>query len=92
MPLLSDTTIPWDDYFGQRNSKLYEQRYRITIRKNSLSDYDKKIVEYTFNSSSPRDAIRRANSVIERSPKLSYYAKQYLEALIISAEADLGCL
>lgn len=91
MPLLSDTSIDWDEIFSHRQKKLYEPRYKITIRNNSLSDYDKKIVEYTFNASSPKDAIRRSQEVFKRNPNVSYYAKQYLDALIISAEADLGC-
>lgn len=86
----SDTSIDWDEIFNRRNKKLYEPRFKITIRNNSLSDYDKNIVEYTFNSSTPKDAIRRAETVLKRNQRLSYYAKQYLEALIISAEADLS--
>lgn len=90
MGQFSNTSIDWDEIFNRRNKKLYEPRFKITIRNNSLSDYDKNIVEYTFSSSTPKDAIRRAETVLKRNQRLSYYAKQYLEALIISAEADLS--
>ena len=87
MAKLSDTSIPWDDYFGSRVET--RQRYQITIHRNSLSSYDRKKVDYALNSSSPRDAIRRAESVLLKGD-LSYYAKEFLNALIISAEADIN--
>lgn len=71
---------------SESNKKM---RYQIVIEQNGLSDYDKNSVGYVFNSSSPRDAIRRVDSVL-KSDKLSYYAKQFLYAVATSAEADLA--
>ena len=69
-------------------------RYKITLEKNGLNDYESNIVNYVFDSNSPQDAIRRVKSVYERCEKtgkrIPYNAKLFLEALAISAEADLG--
>ena len=68
-------------------------RYRITIDKNGLNDYESNFVKYVFESSSPRDALRRIDVVYDRNEKIGkripYKAKQFLEALAISAEADV---
>lgn len=88
MPLLNDNTVNWDEIYEEYNRKLYRPRYKTVISRNSLSDYDKKAVEYTFASSSPKDAIRRAEHVLSKSDRLSYYAKQYLYALATAAETD----
>ena len=49
--------------------------------------------DIVFESTSPKDAIRRVSkvySLCERNNvRISYYAKQFLEALAISAETDL---
>ena len=70
-----------------------KERYKITIHQHGLRDYDVENVSYVFESSSAKDAIRRVKKVYKRSEesgmKLSYYAKQFLEAVAISAEADL---
>lgn len=68
-------------------------RYKITIDKNGLNDYEKKFVDYVFESSSPKDALRRIDVVQARAERgekrIPYNAKQFLEALAISAETDL---
>ena len=70
-----------------------KERYKITIRYHSLRDYDVEKVKYVFDASSPKDAIRRVSKVYKRiedsGGRLSYYAKQFLEAVAISAETDL---
>ena len=69
------------------------ERYKITIRNHGLRDYDVEKVNYVFEASSPKDAIRRVERVYKKiedsGGRLSYYAKQFLEAVAISAEADL---
>ena len=69
-------------------------RYKITIRHHGLRDYDAEKVNYVFEASSPKDAIRRVEKVYQRTEasggKLSYYARQFLEAVAISADADLN--
>ena len=69
------------------------QRFKYTIINHGLRDYDVEKVKYVFESSSAKDAIRRVSkvySLCERNNvRLSYYAKQFLEALAISAETDL---
>lgn len=70
-----------------------KERYKITINQHGLRDYDVEKVSYVFEASSAKDAIRRVKKVYKRAEesgmKLSYYAKQFLEAVAISAEADL---
>ena len=69
------------------------QRYQLTLRNHGLRDYDVEKVKYVFESSSAKDAIRRVEKVYSLCEKnnirISYYAKQFLEALAISAETDL---
>ena len=69
------------------------ERYKITIRNHGLRDYDVEKVNYVFEASSPKDAIRRVERVYKKiedtGGRLSYYARQFLEAVAISAEADL---
>ena len=68
-------------------------RYKITLDKNGLNDYETNFVNYVFESSSPKDALRRVDAVYERHEKLGkripYNAKLFLEALATSAEADI---
>tara|TARA_B100000131_G_C17973051_1_gene555265 strand:+ start:691 stop:924 length:234 start_codon:yes stop_codon:yes gene_type:complete len=68
-------------------------RYRVTIDKNGLSDYERKVVDYVFESSSPKDALRRVEAVYERcertNKRIPYNSRLFLEALAISAETDL---
>lgn len=68
-------------------------RFKVTIEKNGLNDYEKNFVDYVFAASSPKDALRRIDSVYERAEKaerrIPYNAKLFLEALAISAETDL---
>lgn len=69
------------------------ERYKYTILNHGLRDYDVEKIKYVFNSSSPKDAIRRVEKMYKHldtnNVRVSYYAKQFLEALIISAETDL---
>ena len=69
------------------------QRYKYTIINHGLRDYDVEKVRYVMDSSSPQDAIRRVEKVYKlaeiNNTKISYYAKQFLEAVAISAETDL---
>ena len=68
-------------------------RYSITLNKHGLNDYEKNFVNYVFESSSPKDALRRVESVYERyeslGKRIPYNAKLFLEALATSAEADI---
>lgn len=84
MSNLADKTIPWNEYFSKKS----RQRYQITIRRNSLRDYDKKKVSYALSSTSPEEAIERSEQLL-RKGDLGFFAKEFLNALIISAEADL---
>ena len=74
-------------------NKMEKMRFQITIDHNTLSDYDKKAVKYALGSKSPKDAIRRADELLsqDKSGKinLTYYSRQFLNGLAISAEADL---
>lgn len=69
------------------------ERYKITIRHHGLRDYDVEKVKYVFEASSAKDAIRRVEKVYRRiedsGGRLSFYARQFLEAVAISAETDL---
>ena len=69
-------------------------RYKITLDRNGLNDYEKSVISYVFESKSPQDAIRRVDSVYDRCERIGkripYNSKQFLEALAISAEADMG--
>jgi hypothetical protein len=69
------------------------RRYKFTIEKNGLRDYDIENVKYVLGSSSPKDAIRRVDKVLKDAKftgkRLTYYAKQFLEAVAISAQTDI---
>tara|TARA_B100000242_G_C43047316_1_gene488952 strand:+ start:2711 stop:2944 length:234 start_codon:yes stop_codon:yes gene_type:complete len=73
-----------------------QKRYKITINNHGLGEYESNLVSYVFDSSSPKDAIRRVEAVKERCRKngkrIPYGAKQFLEALSISAETDIAGL
>lgn len=70
-----------------------KERYKYTIKNHGLKDYDVEKVKYVFEASSAKDAIRRVDKVYKNiettGGRLSYYAKQFLEAVAISAEADM---
>jgi len=72
---------------------LKRYRYKFTLDKHGLREYDVKNVSYVFESSSPKDAIRRVDKVLkdykESGRRLSYYAREFLEAVAISAQTDL---
>jgi len=69
------------------------KRFRLTIEKHGLRDYDIPSVQYVFNSSSPKDAIRRVDKVLKRAKetgsRISFFAREFLEAVAISAQTDL---
>jgi hypothetical protein len=68
-------------------------RYKLTIDRHGLGEYEKSIVNYVFDSSSPKDALKRVQAVYERCEKtnkrIPYNSKLFLEAVAISAGADL---
>lgn len=68
-------------------------RYKITIENHGLGEYESNLVSYTFDSSSPKDAIRRVERVKDRcydtGKRIPYKSQLYLEALAISALTDL---
>ena len=70
-----------------------KNRFKITIDKNGLGEYEKSIVEYALKSSSPQDALRRVDAVydncLKNNKRIPYKSKLFLEALAISADADL---
>lgn len=70
-----------------------KERYKYTIQNHGLKDYDVEKVKYVFEASSAKDAIRRVKRVYKNvedsGVRLSYYAKQFLEAVAISAETDM---
>jgi len=70
------------------------ERYKIVIRNNGLREYDREQVKYVFESSSAKDAVRRVKCVYTNAERngrrISYYAKQFLEAVAISAETDIA--
>ena len=70
-----------------------KMRYQITIENNTLSENDKKIVKYALSSKSPKEAIKRSDELIRQDKlgkiNLTYYSRQFLNGLAISAEADL---
>lgn len=70
-----------------------KERYKFTIRHHGLRDYDVEKINYIFEASSAKDAVRRVDYIYKRAAdsniRLSYYAKQFLEAVAISAETDM---
>lgn len=68
-------------------------RYKLTINRHGLGEYEKSIVDYVFESSSPKDAIERVQAVYDRCKKtnkrIPYNSKLFLEAVAISAGTDL---
>jgi hypothetical protein len=66
-----------------------KMRYEITLDNHGLSDYDKEKVRYVFTSESPTDALEKVAKIKRSVKDISYYANEFLEAVAISAEADL---
>ena len=68
-------------------------RYKLTIDRHGLGEYERSVVNYVFDSSSPKDALRRVQAVYDRcsqtNKRIPYNSKMFLEAVAISAEADL---
>lgn len=68
-------------------------RFKLTIERHGLGEYETGIVEYALKSSSPQDALRRVQAVYDNCQKsnkrIPYKSKLFLEALAISADADL---
>ncbi len=70
-----------------------KNRFKITIDKNGLGEYETSIVAYALKSSSPQDALRRVEVVYDscrkENKRIPYKSRLFLEALAISADADL---
>jgi len=70
------------------------ERYKYTILNHGLKPWDLEKVGDVLHATSPQDAIRRVDRVYriasKTDTKLSYYARQFLEAVAISADADIG--
>ena len=70
-----------------------KNRFKITIDKNGLGEYETSIVAYALKSSSPQDALRRVEVVYDscrkENKRIPYKSRLFLEALAISAETDL---
>lgn len=68
-------------------------RFKLTIDRHGLGEYETSIVEYALKSSSPKDALRRVEHVYEvcekTNKRIPYKSKLFLEALAISADLDL---
>tara|TARA_B100000035_G_scaffold80355_1_gene67351 strand:+ start:798 stop:1022 length:225 start_codon:yes stop_codon:yes gene_type:complete len=68
-------------------------RYKITIDRHGLGEYEKSVVNYVFDSSSPKDALRRVKAVYDQCERINkripYNSKLFLEAVAISAGTDL---
>jgi len=68
-------------------------RYKITIDRHGLGEYEKSVVDYVFEATSPKDALRRVQAVYDRcaqtNKRIPYNSKIFLEAVAISAEADI---
>ncbi len=68
-------------------------RYKITIDRHGLGEYEKSVVDYVFASSSPKDALKRVQAVYDKCKKINkripYNSKLFLEAVAISAGTDL---
>jgi len=69
-------------------------RYKITMEKNSLNDYEASVVSHVFDANSAHDALKRVSEVYEKceqiGKRIPYNSKLFLEALAISAEADIA--
>ena len=69
-------------------------RYKLTIDRHGLGRYESSVVDYVFESSSPKDALRRVQAVYDNCKKsnkrIPYNSKLFLEAVAISAETDLA--
>lgn len=70
-------------------------RWKHVIEHNSLSDYDKDTVSYALKSKSAQDAIKRADFLLKKDRErtdnfnLTYYGREFLNALATSAELDI---
>jgi|TARA_Y100000287_G_scaffold178665_1_gene171615 hypothetical protein len=68
-------------------------RYKITIDRHGLGEYERSVVDYVFDSSSPKDALRRVKAVYDKCERINkripYNSKLFLEAVAISAGTDL---
>ena len=69
-------------------------RYKLTIDRHGLGEYEKSVVFDVFKSTSPKDALRRVENVYVQCKKINkripYNSKLFLEAVAISAETDLA--
>lgn len=70
-----------------------QPRYRITLQRHGLNEYELKPIGRVFKSKTARDAINKVDEILSRhyngTTRLTYNAKQFLKAVAISAGADL---
>lgn len=70
------------------------KRFKLTIERHGLGEYEKSVVSHVFDSKSPKDALRRVEDVYENCERINkripYNSKLFLEAVAISAETDLA--
>ena len=71
-----------------------QKKFKNIINNNGLSERDRESVQYALKSKSPKDALRRADLLLDKSKsreiRLSYYSRLFLKALAISAEFDIA--
>lgn len=69
-------------------------RYKLTIDRHGLGEYERSVVADVFNSTSPKDAIRRVDNVYYQCEKINkripYNSRLFLEAVAISADLDIS--
>ena len=70
-----------------------QPRYRITLQRHGLNEYELKPIGRVFKARTARDAISKVDEILSRhyngTTRLTYNAKQFLKAVAISAGADL---
>ena len=68
-------------------------RYKVTLFNNGLNDMERSSINEVFSSTSAYDALCKAEKLLQkyktRELRVSYRTKQFLEALAISADADI---
>lgn len=69
-------------------------RYVVTLQRSGLSYEEKEIIPQVWSVSNAKQALNTANALLDRydsqALRCSYNTKFFLEALAISAEADIA--
>ena len=69
------------------------ERYRLTLNYSGLSDYEKEKIISVFTAKSAKDALNKTNKLLDqykrKELRVSFKIKNFLEALAISADADI---